>query len=138
MKPEQFTAQQMIDALIATRGMKTVAAKRLGCAYNTVVRYINKYPTVKAALDETKEELGDSIESTLLAEALGQKKIDPATGRPLKEWEREPNITALIFLAKTHPSMRERGYGEMNYSKNEHEVSVKSWEDLFKRDTNSE
>jgi len=120
MANEKFSTGEMINALVKARGMKTVAAKNLGCAYNTVQRYINKHPTVAAALEETKNELGDSIESTLLSEALGQKKRDPITGLTLSEWEKEPNITALIFLAKTHPAMRERGYGEMNYSKNEH------------------
>lgn len=102
---DQYTAQQMIDALTKAKGMKTVAARLLGCDYKTVVRYIENYATVKQALDDSKESLGDSIETTLLAEALG---IRDDNGK----WTREPNITALIFLAKTHPVMRERGYAE--------------------------
>jgi hypothetical protein len=115
---EQYTAQQMIDALKATRGMKTVAARRLGCAYNTVVKYIDKYPTVKAALDETRDGMGDSIESTLLATALGERDNDGG-------WKAEPNVSALIFLAKTHPAMRERGYGEMHKHEHSGDVTIR-------------
>ena len=103
----KYTAQQMIDALTAAKGMKTVAARRLGCAYNTVVSYINEYATVQDALDEAKQSMGDSIESTLLNQALGERTEDG-------KWKVEPNISALIFIAKTHPAMRERGYGELH------------------------
>lgn len=102
---EKYTAQQIIDALIQARGMKTVAARNLGCDYNTIVRYINTYATVKQALDETLESLGDNVESTLLAKALGRRD---AKG----DWIEPPDTACLIFLAKTHPSMRRRGYAE--------------------------
>jgi hypothetical protein len=100
---EQYTAAQMIEALKATRGMKTLAAKRLGCAYNTVVRYIDKYPTVKQAQHEAHEGLGDAVETTLISQALGKQAKDG-------EYTRAPNITALIFLAKTR--FKDRGYVE--------------------------
>jgi hypothetical protein len=51
--------------------------------------------------------MGDSIESTLLNQALGERKEDGT-------WKTAPNIPALIFISKTHPSMRERGYGEVH------------------------
>jgi transcriptional regulator of acetoin/glycerol metabolism len=35
---EAYTKEQMIEALRATKGMKTIAARRLGCDYNTVVK----------------------------------------------------------------------------------------------------
>jgi hypothetical protein len=82
------------------------------------VKYIEKYPTVKAALNETKEGMGDSIESTLLATALGER--DDKGG-----WKTEPNVSALIFIAKTHPAMRERGYGELKKHEHSGEVIVK-------------
>ena len=103
-KTEQYTAQQMIDALTATRGMKTLAAKRLGCAYNTVVRYIEKYATVKQAYAEAHEGLGDAVETTLISQALGERDKNG------EGYVRDPNITALIFLAKTR--FKERGYVE--------------------------
>jgi hypothetical protein len=103
---ELYTAEQMINALIKANGMKTIAARNLGCEYNTVVRYINKYSTVAKALELSQQNTGDNIESTLLEMALGRRGEDGET------WKHEPNISALIFLAKVHPTMRERGYVE--------------------------
>jgi len=103
MASEKYTAQQMIDALEAAKGMITIAARRLGCAPNTVRRYIAKYPTVAAAQAEAKEALGDQVELTLATMALGERN---ASG----SYIREPNITALIFLAKT--IYKDRGYVE--------------------------
>lgn len=103
---EKYTAQQMADALIATNGMRTMAATRLGCEYRTVVRYIKKYKVCQDAENLSKQRMGDRVESTLLAMALGVRSEDG------KEWKEAPNIASLIFLAKVHPTMRERGYTE--------------------------
>jgi hypothetical protein len=103
MASDKYTAQQMIDALEATKGMITVAARRLGCAPNTVRRYIVNYPTVAEAQVEARAALGDQVELTLATMALGERDT---SGR----YTREPNITALIFLAKT--IYKDRGYVE--------------------------
>lgn len=102
----QYTAAQMIEALQKSNGMITYAADYLGCAYNTVRRYIDNYPTVKEAFEDSKTRMGDRVESTLYTIAVGKPTRDG------KGWEIEPNVTALIFLAKTHPAMRQRGYAE--------------------------
>lgn len=102
-KREQYTTQQMIDALVATRGMTTLAAQRLGCSWNTVNRYVQKYQTVKDALRQAREGLGDQVELTLINEALGRRDKVGNVIIP-------PNVTALIFLAKT--KFRDRGYSE--------------------------
>jgi len=68
-----------------------------------VRRYIANYPTVAAAQAEAKEALGDQVELTLATMALGERN---ASG----SYIREPNITALIFLAKT--IYKDRGYVE--------------------------
>lgn len=106
MASEKFTAQQVIDAIKATRGMITYTAKYLDCAPNTVRNYIKKYKTVAEAMDESKEYLADNIETTLYDIAVGKR--DKQTG----EFTTDPNVTALIFLAKTHPALRKRGYAE--------------------------
>jgi hypothetical protein len=92
-KPDQYTAQQMIAALTATHGMVTKAAQKLGCASNTVRRYIEQYPTVAAAQIEAHERLGDELELTLYDEALKKR-----------------NTATMIFLAKT--KYKARGYVE--------------------------
>ena len=90
---EKYTAQQMIDAIRATKGQLTLAARHLGCAYNTVRRYVDNYPTVAEALAEETEKMGDAVELALYDEAVNKR-----------------NVTALIFLAKT--KFRTRGYVE--------------------------
>ncbi|MEI2616004.1 MAG: helix-turn-helix domain-containing protein [Thermomicrobiales bacterium] len=39
-----------IDAIRETAGIKTAAARRLGCNVSTIDRYIERYPTVAAGL----------------------------------------------------------------------------------------
>ncbi len=100
---KQYTAEQMIDALQATKGMITLASKRLGCSYNTMRRYIKLYPTVAEAQQNAKDDIDDQVELTLINMAMGERGSD---GRYI----REPNIASLIFYAKTQ--MRGRGYTE--------------------------
>jgi hypothetical protein len=92
-KPDQYTAEQMITALQATKGMVTLAARHLGCSVNTVQRYIEKYPTVKTARDTERDKMGDAVELALYDEAVNKR-----------------NTAALIFMAKT--LFKDRGYIE--------------------------
>ncbi len=61
----KYTAQQMIDALRATKGMVHMAARHLGCAHTTVYRYIDKYPTVRQAQEDESGKMGDMCELKL-------------------------------------------------------------------------
>lgn len=99
-----YTPEQMIAALKASRGLLSPAARALGCGVNTIKKYMAEYPEIASAKDEAKYELHDSIELTIAAMALGERD---ASG---KKWVREPNISALIFLAKTQ--LKDRGYNE--------------------------
>ena len=107
-----YTAKQVIEAITKAQGMPARAAQLLGCSPSTVYRHIQKSPSVREAFEDARHHIADRIEGTLLNQALGRR--DPDSGG----WAQVPNITALIFLAKTHPAMRERGYGEKRY--NEH------------------
>jgi len=60
-----YTAAQMIAALQATKGMAYLAAKRLGCSHDTVLRYCQRYPTVQAAKDAERGEMIDTAELKL-------------------------------------------------------------------------
>jgi len=90
---EKFSARQVANALTETKGMVTLAAKRLNCDYNTVIAYINRYDGVRKARDTAREEMGDAAELKLYQQAVN-----------------EGNTTALIFLLKTQ--FRNRGYTE--------------------------
>ena len=66
MAEQRFSAQQVIDALTATAGIKSAAAKRLGCHVNTVENYIARYPTVAAAATQARSGIIDIAESILV------------------------------------------------------------------------
>lgn len=102
----KYTAEQVADAITQANGMVTHAARVLGCTRKTIYNYLERYVTVRDALEDCRENAGDRIESTLYAIAVGRPTRDG------KSWEVEPNVSALIFLAKTHPAMRKRGYAE--------------------------
>lgn len=91
-KGERYTCAQVIDAIQATKGMLTIAAKRLGCAPDTVYRYVREYPTVAAALKAERDGVTDMAELSLY------KAIQGGEG-----W-------AVCFYLKTQG--RERGYIE--------------------------
>jgi hypothetical protein len=95
---EQYTPAEMIEALTKTMGMKTKAARLLGCAYNTVQRYIDTYPEVQQAYDEAHEGMLDAIELKLFDRCM------------------KDDTTAIIFALKTQG--RKRGYQERVVNEN--------------------
>jgi hypothetical protein len=64
MKP-RFTAKQVADALIETKGMVFIAAQRLGCHPETVRLYCKRYPSVQAARDTQRGIMVDTAELKL-------------------------------------------------------------------------
>lgn len=65
-RKERFTAQQVIDAIRDTGGIKVEAARRLGCDWRTVDRYIKNYATVRQAYEQECETVLDLSESIML------------------------------------------------------------------------
>lgn len=65
-KTNQFTQDQMIDAIVKSHGLVSFAAKLLSCNHQTVTNYAAKYPAVKAALDEQRSVIVDKAESALI------------------------------------------------------------------------
>lgn len=108
----KYTKTQVADALIATKGQITLAARKMGCAYNTLRAMIDKYPELRDVMQEQQEQMGDAVELALYDEAVNKR-----------------NVTALIFLAKT--KFKERGYVEriestgLNGNPIKHEVSIR-------------
>lgn len=92
MSEQRFTAEQVIEALRRSRGIKALAAKALGCNRLTVDNYIQRYPTIKAVYEEQRALLVD------IAEAQLAKKLDAG------EWD------AVKYVLSTLG--RERGYGD--------------------------
>lgn len=61
----RLTAEQVIEALRAVKGIKLLAAQVLQCNRHTIDNYIAKYPTVKAAYDEQTQVVLDIAEGHL-------------------------------------------------------------------------
>ena len=65
-KPNQYKAQEFIDAIPGTGGIITTIAKRVGCAWHTAAKYIQEYATVKRAYDDETETIADLAEVGLI------------------------------------------------------------------------
>ena len=91
-KKREFTALKIIEALHASHGLLTLAAKKAGVNYKTVCRYVAEFPSVAQAVVDAKEAM-----------------LDFAEGK-LYEQISKNNMTAIIFYMKTQG--KARGYIE--------------------------
>ena len=69
-RSQKFTAQEVLDAIPGTGGIKALVAKNLQCDRATVGRYAQRYVTIQKALKDEDEGLTD------LAEAKAVKLIN--------------------------------------------------------------
>ena len=60
-----YTTAQVIQAIRDTRGLTSLAAKRLRCSAETVRNYCRRYPTVAQAMREEREAMLDVAELSL-------------------------------------------------------------------------
>ena len=79
-KPNQFTAQQFIDAMPGSGGIIATIAKRVGCEWHTAKKYITEYPTVARAYEAECETVSDMAESVLI------KSIQEGNTQDAKWW----------------------------------------------------
>ena len=86
----RYTAAQVAEAITEAKGFVSTAAKRLGCGRTTIYRYIDKYATVKQAVDDAREDMKDFAEAKLF------------------QLIKSENITAIIFYLKCQA--KDRGY----------------------------
>jgi hypothetical protein len=93
-RKQQFTAEEVAAAVYEAKGLASIAAKRLGCTAHTVRNYAAKYPTVREAITQAREDLKDFAESKLL-QAIDRGEVVP-----------------IIFFLKTQA--KDRGYVERN------------------------
>lgn len=118
MANDKYTAEQMIEALRATRGMITLAAKRLHCAPNTIRSYVERYPTVAQAMREEREQATDVAELALYkaiqdgqpwavcfylktqGRARGYVERYEVEQRMTIDWSKVPDAALESFLAK--------------------------------------
>lgn len=93
----KFTVEEVKEALIASNGFMSTAAKRLKCNLSTIVNYINEFPEIKQTVYDIRHERDDFVESQLM--------------KAIKNGE----LTAIIFYLKTQA--RHRGYNEREDAK---------------------
>jgi hypothetical protein len=62
---QQFKAEEVAAALLAAKGLVSVAARTLGCTPHTVRNYIARYASVAAAQREARESILDLTEARL-------------------------------------------------------------------------
>lgn len=61
----RYTQQQVIAALRETKGMIYLTAKRLGCTAQTIYNYRDRYPAVRAEMEQQDGEVNDAAEMKL-------------------------------------------------------------------------
>jgi hypothetical protein len=61
----RFSAEQVAQALRASHGLSTHAAKRLGCKPHTILAYVRRHPICAQAQEEAREALMDDAEARL-------------------------------------------------------------------------
>ncbi len=105
MGTELYTAKQFIDAIPGSGGFITTIALRVKCARHTAAKYIQKYASVRQALEDEQETMLDIVESEAfkMARSTDDKPADPAMVR---------------YIMSTKG--KRRGYTE----KTEHELST--------------
>jgi hypothetical protein len=62
---KKFTKEQVISALVETKGMVHNAADLLGCHHQTVYNYRDKYPEIKQAIEHERGKFLDLAETKL-------------------------------------------------------------------------
>ncbi len=89
---QRLTPRRIIEALSKSKGMVSVAARQIGCARSTIYDYIDRYPEIKAALEDERELMTDVAELSLF------RQVQAGEG-----W-------AVQFYLRTQG--RKRGYGD--------------------------
>jgi len=65
MAKQKYTQAQVITALRDTKGMVYLAAKKLGCEAQTIYNYRDRYPAVRAEMEQQDGEVDDAAEMKL-------------------------------------------------------------------------
>ena len=103
MSNDKFTAEQVIEAIKGTGGIKTTIASKLGCDRMTVDRYIRHFVTVAAAYKAERESILD------LSEGVVMMNIQLAAKIQRDEKQMADTSDAKWVLARLG---RDRGFGD--------------------------
>lgn len=59
---QKYTNAQILDAIKSVNGMVYLAARSIGCDPQTIYNRMNKYPTIRQAVDNARGEVVDIAE----------------------------------------------------------------------------
>lgn len=65
MNKDRYTKKEIIAALVASKGMVYVAARKLNCVAQTIYNYAEKYPEVKQVMQQERGLMVDIAEIAL-------------------------------------------------------------------------
>ena len=86
------TAKKIIAAVSESKGLLTIAARKAGISYRTLCKYAQQCPTIRQAINDSRESITDMAEGKLYQAIIAG------------------NMTAIIFYLKT--KAKDRGYIE--------------------------
>lgn len=75
---QEFTLDQILDAIKGSRAIKETIRKRLGCSRNTVDNYLKRYATAQQAYDDEVEVNGDIAEALIIDDMVRNKNVETA------------------------------------------------------------
>lgn len=73
---------------------------------NSFEDLLRTQPAARHAIAKGRQKSKVNVRDTLFQMAVGQRKLDPVTGRATNEWKRAPDIQALKFWCATQEQMR--------------------------------
>lgn len=88
----KYTVAEIIAALEESAGVKSVAARRLGCSRSTLAQYAAEHPEIDKAVLAIREDFKDHVEGRLFKAIAAD------------------NLSAILFFLKTQA--KDRGYSE--------------------------
>jgi hypothetical protein len=66
MKTDKYSPDEVIAALRASGGIRSIAASKLNCSRSTVTNYVDRYPQIAEALEDIEEGLLDLAEAKFI------------------------------------------------------------------------
>lgn len=130
---DQLTARQLIDAMKGSGGIITTIANRVQCDWHTAKKYIEKYPTVKAAYEDECNKGLDLAESVVIqniriAARQAQDAVEPVNAVDAK-WYLNMKGSSRGYAPTTRAEIAGPGGGPIE-TKSETDVTIDASDEL--------
>ena len=121
MSKRVYKAQDFIDAIKGSGGIVSTIAARVGCNWHTVKKWIDKYPTIKAAYDDECETIGDLAESVIMRNIQLAQKAQGSADGPVDSSDAKWYLSRVRrgkFATRQEHTGEDGGAIEINYTGN--------------------